>query len=266
MVSQQTINFITFSMVLSFLFPILLVIIMKVKYKMALKSVLIGALTFFVFAQILEGTLHSIILKNSIFENPWVYMLYAGIMAGAFEEVGRFIMIKSFLKKNHAWKDGVGFGIGHGGLESILLVGITNITMLSYATLINKGNFETLFTNKAIKDTLMPIQENLINSSSYLWLLSGIERGLTIFVHIALSLLVLQCIRSGTKKLLFLAICLHAFLNFPTALYQKGVITNVFIVEAIIALFALLSIVFIIKYKRNSKLEVINNINSSSSV
>ena len=57
-------------------------------------------------------------------ENPYVFAIYGGLTAGIFEELGRFVAFFFLLKKYLDYKDGFAYGIGHGGIESILVGGI----------------------------------------------------------------------------------------------------------------------------------------------
>src|SRR5690606_41818782 len=98
MVSSATIVSMILSFIIAVGIPIFLVIFFKKRYKISLIVLLIGMVTFFLFANVLEGLLHSYILvwnktTKQFFENPWLFMLYGGLMAGVFEEKGRFIKI-----------------------------------------------------------------------------------------------------------------------------------------------------------------------------
>ena len=77
-------------------------------------TVLVGAATWFVFAQILE-TIPKAILFNPAFEisntirgSVFLYTLIGCLLAGIFEETGRFVAFKTVLKnrtnKVTAWK------------------------------------------------------------------------------------------------------------------------------------------------------------------
>ncbi len=54
------------------------------------------------------------------------------------------------------------------------------------------------------------------------------------------------------RKLIFyfLAILIHALIDFPAALYQTGTIENIFVVEIIIAIIAVIAIIWIVKSRR----------------
>lgn len=254
MVSQATITAMIISMSLSVLIPVILIIIFKRKYKISIKVVLFGVLTFILFVGILEGAFNGLLLNSAatapFFESAWVLVPYGALMAGIFEEVGRYIMMRFALKKYRDWHDGLAFGIGHGGIESILILGISNLTMIIYANQINAGTFDQLMANDTLKEVLMPIKEQLTATSPLMAALGPIERVCAIALHIALSILVMYAIKSGKMKYLIYAIAFHALFDVPAALYQTGILPNIFIVEAIIVLFAIIAVVYIVRSRK----------------
>ena len=79
--------------------------------------------------------------------------------------------------------------------------------------------------------------------------LDGFERVCAITIQIALSVLVLYAVTR--KKYIFvgLAILLHAALDFPAALAQRGIVP-LLAVEGIVAVFAVASLIFILKSRK----------------
>lgn len=235
--------------------PVMLLIVCRKKWAISIKVVLFGMLTFVVFAFILESTVHSIVLvmykpTKEFFSNPWMFMLYGGLMAGLFEETGRWLAMKYVLKPFRRWKDGLAFGIGHGGIEAILLVGINSITMLVFAVMINSGSFDALLSNPAASEALQQVHTQLTRESPVAALVGGVERLSAFAIHIALSILVMLAVRRGRIKYLLYAILIHALFDFPAALYQKGVLSNLYAVEAILLLFGAGSVFWIIKSRK----------------
>ena len=130
-------------------FPVLLAWWMVKKYNVRLSTILIGAATFIVFALILESIVHNIVLKgpsgNTIMNNPLYYALYGGLMAGLFEETGRFLAMKFCLKKEpEKVMTGVAYGVGHGGAEMLLIFGLGMISTLATAIMVNNGQVDEL--------------------------------------------------------------------------------------------------------------------------
>lgn len=64
--------------------------------------------------------------------------------AGIFEETARLVLMLVLLKGFHRWVDGAAFGLGHGGLEAVLLGGTGQIGNLTLSVLINSGAWESV--------------------------------------------------------------------------------------------------------------------------
>nr|WGD90442.1 YhfC family glutamic-type intramembrane protease [Bacillus subtilis] len=107
-------------------------------------------------------------------------------------------------------------GRNHGGLEAILITGLSSISLIVYAFAINSGTFEQLLVNGDVKQALLPIQEQLLHTPSYEWMLGGIERISAIAVQIGLSLLVLYAVKS--RRPLF---CCILFFYMHCLMYRR---------------------------------------------
>ena len=59
--------------------------------------------------------------------NPVLLALVAGLFPGLFEETGRLVAFNTVLKKRKNRETSISYGIGHGGFEVILILGITYI-------------------------------------------------------------------------------------------------------------------------------------------
>ena len=127
MESSSIIYYILINIIISFGIPIVALIYFILKKKACVKSYFIGVIVFFI-SQI---TLRLPILNNVISNMDWyieisivspiIIMIFLGLTAGIFEEIGRYLGFKIALKNNRRWIDGIAFGIGHGGIEAILL-------------------------------------------------------------------------------------------------------------------------------------------------
>ena len=108
------------SVVLSMGVPIALFIAGRVKLKARISSFFIGAGTFLLFAMLLEQLLHVLVIQFcglNAQSRPWLYYVYAALAAAVFEETGRLIAMKFWMKKwldfpqctdvwNRAWRCG----------------------------------------------------------------------------------------------------------------------------------------------------------------
>lgn len=254
MVSNLSLAGIIFSLIVSFLLPIGLIIYAKKRFSANFSTIAMGALVFFIFALVLESILHFYVLKfnpstKALMENPWIYAIYGSLAAGIFEETGRFVAFKFFLKKYRKWKDGLAYGIGHGGIEAMILAGLAAINNLIYSLFINKGNFDSLVGSKLPSETVKQLKDSLINTHWYLFFLSGIERFFAIAIQIGLSILVIYAVKNRKYIYFLLAILIHALIDFPAALSQKGVL-SIWVVEGIAFAACIIGIYWIIKSKK----------------
>ena len=184
-----------------------------------LGTILVGAGVFFVFALLLEPVLHQVVLKGpygtAITGNTWYYALYGGLAAGLFEESGRFLGMKFLLRKE---PDGalpaVAYGVGHGGMEMLIIFGITMISNIVVSLMINAGQVDTILsavpaeTREQVEGQFMKLQE--LNAG--LLLLGLWERISALMLHLGLSVFVWTAVRKGGKWLWLFpaAILLHA--------------------------------------------------------
>ena len=99
---------------------------------------------FFLFAGVLEGPFRGI--ARQFQHTPWAYALYGALLAGVFEEVGRFLGFKFIQKRIPAKINDPEtpflYGLGHGGLEMILIGSVTVLSNYAFAFIINSGEIE----------------------------------------------------------------------------------------------------------------------------
>src|SRR5699024_6730793 len=144
MISSATIISIIIQGIIAFGLPVFFLIFILKKYPSSWKPMLVGAGIFFVFSQILGATFNQFaFMVDHVTINwlakPFVYAIFVSLVAGVFEEIGRFIGFRYLLKKFRSWKDGFAYGVGHGGIESMLLVGMTAASNIVLVFLINFG-------------------------------------------------------------------------------------------------------------------------------
>lgn len=162
-----------------------------------------------------------------------VYCLLLAFSAGLFEVVGRYAAAKilCFKKKitpELTYETGIAAGIGHGGIEAVLLIGMTYINNLLFSFMVNSGTWDiTLQEIKVAAEqlgdmnlyqTYAAIPQQLIETPWYLYLAAGYERVLTIIAHIAMTMIVFYFV-SRKKDIVGIFICLlcHTVLDFVSA-------------------------------------------------
>jgi len=101
--------------------------------------------------------------------------------------------------------------------------------------MLNSGLFGTIgeTLSGAELEELNESLRKLVETPSYMFLMTGIERLIALVLQVALSLLVLKAV-SGKKWQYFIyAILIHAGIDMIAVLHVKGVITSVFLTEGI---------------------------------
>ena len=74
-------------------------------------------------------------------------------MAALFEETGRYIAFRIFLKNHTERETAVSYGLGHGGIECIIVLGLGHLQNYTYCQLINNGQMDKLIDKMAGNDT-----------------------------------------------------------------------------------------------------------------
>jgi uncharacterized membrane protein YhfC len=218
------------SAVLSIGLPVGLFIAFRRKYRAPFIPLLAGVAGFTLFALTLERYVHTIVLRSALAQNKVFYVVYAVLMAGIFEESARFIAYHLLKKKftGVTVSAALAYGVGHGGIEAILLAGLPMINNIVASVMINTGGIETVVSGLegAVLEQATAQLASLATIASSQFLIGGIERVFALGVQIALSVLVFYAV-FGTQRrqwLYPLAIAVHALIDIPAVLYQVQVL------------------------------------------
>lgn len=254
--------------------PVAVAIIWKVKKKEPFTTILIGAATFLLFALILEKPIQNVLafptamglpdhaVSRFLSANPILPALVSGLFPGVFEETGRLVAFKTILRKRKNRETSISYGIGHGGFEVILILGITYIQYIAYAVMINTGIIGIIINQVAslALDQLGSIESvvSLLKGFSFADLgIAFVERIFAVLFHIGASILVFYACRNKKSFWLYpFAILLHTAVNFIGALSIFNVIhLSPWVLEGIIAVFGLLTFLgaYFLLYKKDIK-------------
>lgn len=229
---------------------VLLVLWVRVRYAPAWGSLGWGALTF-PLSQLLRIPL---LLAAAALLNPvaanwdpdllfWVNFAVLTLTSGLFEEGARYVVLRWAAKGVRAWKEGLFYGVGHGGIEAVLIVGgasISNIVLLASAdtVLAQLGQMspEQAAAVQAQIDAVQAITWSAVGMS--IW-----ERATAIILHIGLSLLVLLGVVRREFRLVLAAMLVHALFNAVALLALRY--ANVLTAEIALTVAALLPLYLI---------------------
>ena len=215
-----------------FAVPVVLAWYMVRRHNARLSTILIGAGAFFLFALVLEALMHQVVLKGphggALMGNKLWYAIYGGLAAGIFEETGRFLSMKFLMKKEPSTPlPGVAYGVGHGGMEMLIVFGVTMTGNLVMSAMINSGMSDALFS-QVPEDAATQVQAQIdaLQSLSAGALLIGLwERFSALLLHLGLSILVWAAVRKGGRWLWLFpaAIALHAVVDTGAVLLKDAV-------------------------------------------
>lgn len=271
MVSTSVITAMAVTLFISLFLPIIIYVAYGVrnKGKGVWLAWLLGAAGFFVPQILIRLPILSVLSLSQGFvafaEGHYVlYCLALAFTAGLFEVAGRYAAAK-IMAKNLTFEKGMAAGLGHGGIEAMLIVGITYINNLIYVGMINSGSFDVIVeqTKSMGVDTesLLAVKDILVGSGPLLYYLAGYERILTMILHVAMSLLVCYFVWKGKGiKGILICLALHTAVDFVTPLlnglatpYLGSVVsqnTAYVLVYLYLTAIAVGSVVFIIKMKK----------------
>lgn len=187
-------------------------------YKGKISTILIGVAGF-ICSVLLEGL--TVKLLSKIFgEKSFIFTSTIIFFPGIFEETGRYICLDCLVNQNDKII-AISYGIGHGGFESFM-VGLS------------------LLNNIFLKDTL--INQGLLKQDlTFDLIFCGIlERFVCVFIQISFSVIVYKGVKEKKIKYYIFAVFLHDFVDLFAHLYQKGIIKNIYAIEAIICFLSLL--------------------------
>jgi uncharacterized membrane protein YhfC len=226
--------------------PIIAFVFFKRKFNLGWKLTIAGGLTF-IASQVLHIPLVLALTKTFLSWGIVAYAIVLGLLAGLFEETARYILFKFILKKSRSWKEGVFVGLGHGGMEAILLgiaVALTFVNMMVYRNI-------DLSTVSSIPPEQLELAKQQVaaywSAPVYLALLGMVERIFAMCLHVALSVMVLYGIANKKPIWFWLAVLWHVIVD-AVAVYV-GQQASMLTVEGIVAVFAILSVGIVIWFK-----------------
>lgn len=252
MVSNLSIIFMGIALVIQFLAPIVLAILFYKKEKAAIKSFFVGVLCFTVTQIIIRIPLLQLLqltdwYKSLVNSSVFLATLLLALSAGIFEETGRFLSFRFILNNSLEWKEGVAFGIGHGGIES-MYIGLSSVNNILLSLAINSGTFDSLIAKQLPAEMADTIRDQLTSLTPATFLAGGLERLFTIFIHIGLSLLVLYGVRNRKYIYLLYSILIHTLINLVLPLLMDFL--GIWGTETLLALIAVIFLVLTHKSRK----------------
>lgn len=156
---------------------------------------------------------------------PIFILFILSLSAGIIEETARWILMRFYLKHQPIMKS-ILFGLGHGGIEALLVVAIP--IMIS----------------------------NYYMSTDALWI-SGVERIFAIIIHVCLSIIVFIGVSMNRVYYVFVAMAIHTGINFTCA--SLATTQSSLEVELTLAILSFLLVIYTIQLCRGKWTNEKNN-------
>lgn len=240
--------------------PVLLAFFVTRYFKVSWWVVLVGVLTF-----LLSQAVHypAVIGINALFNNgvipvpsekwvPLVNGVIGGFLAGICEETARWVGFKVLRQKAERFGSAFALGVGHGGIESIILAvlgtGATLFTVLFYNA---GGEVAKGISTDQVQYMLFQI-EQFWTTPWVNGLLPGVERIIAISLQIFLSTLVWKAVVDRSFVWFLLAVIYHAVVD-ALAVYLAGIGWGYWAIEGVLALFLVLNIYLLYRFWREEK-------------
>ena len=267
MISSMTLITCFLTLFVALLLPVIVISVLSFQHKgrKMISAWLLGAAGFVVTQLLIRLPILTALQNQPWFtsfseNNGFLFAFALAFTAGLFELAGRFVVAK-LMQKNLNYHRALAAGLGHGGIEAMILVGITYLNNILYIFMINNGTFDVV-VNEAVAagvdvSALLMVKDQLISASPVLFLLGGFERILAMIGHLAMSLIVCYGVYTG-KPLKSALICLgiHTLMDLTAGislLIGNGLSQTVayVIIYAILTAVAIFSILVIRSIRRN---------------
>ena len=208
--SSLPVMFILVTLIISLILPpaVLVVYALRHKKQGIWSAWLLGALGFFLPQILIRLPILTGLSQLSGFAafaqtHPALYGFGLAFTAGLFELAGRYAVARC-LKKNLTCRRALAAGLGHGGIEAILITGLAYLSNVVFLVMLQTGGFEaTLARTTATGGDVTPLltaKDALMNTPWTMFLLAGYERLLAMTCHVAMSMMV--CYGVHTNRVL----------------------------------------------------------------
>jgi uncharacterized membrane protein YhfC len=169
--------------------------------------------------------------------------IFLGLAAGVFEETARVVCYWRLKDRVRSWQGGVALGIGHGGAESAIFIGLSALASFIYLMVV-RNNPQALQSSAEAQ-----IQVKAFFATAwYLPLVGLIERIMAFTIQIGLSLIVLQAFLRHNALWYVAAVLWHTLIDGAAVLMsQSG--AGIVAIEGAVLVFALISLWMIRAFK-----------------
>ena len=146
-----------------------------------------------------------------------VYALVLAFTAGLFELSGRYAGAR-VLRKELTFRRAVIMGLGHGGIEAIILVGLSYVSNVAFLVSMMNGALDQHMAAMASAGTatsqLAAMRQIMVETGAGMFLLAGFERVLAMVCHTCMTTVVCYGVARGKAgKMCLLCLGIHFLMD-----------------------------------------------------
>lgn len=224
-------RFLFMTIITMLLIAIISFIVLKKRWQFSSKLFLVGLIGFALPVMMIEGPINALVLSSFGHSSKWFTIIYGGFIAGLVEETTRYLVFKLLAKKRSLMtSDIVAYGFGH-GLSEFILLGVmgllTNIIVLQAIHLGQTSQLPPLLVGQVKQLTGFAVVMSLF------------ERLVALLLQVLLTAWDFLAVTKHRLSFYFWAILLHATIDFLAGAYQQGIVSNLLLIEAILAIYVL---------------------------
>jgi uncharacterized membrane protein YhfC len=227
-------------LVLVFGFPLALGVWLRRRFRVSWLFFVAGGITFGL-SQAIHLPLNQAVLALAGGPEPQAAALVLGLTAGLCEETARYVAYRWVLTDLREWRQALMFGAGHGGIESIVFVGLLVGAVLLNMTVLHGMTLEAWGLPPGQAAQLQGKLEDYWGQEWTMPLLAAVERLFSITFHVGMAVLALQAVAQKKPSYWILAIALHTSAN-ALAVTTAEADWDLIATEGVIGLFALLAL------------------------
>lgn len=239
--------------------PVALAVLIVKKLKMKWAVVFTGVLTF-IGSQVVHIPLLQVpallnklgvnVVEPQFWPIVW-YAVFLGLMAGLCEETARWIGFKILKGKAASYKSAFALGIGHGGVESVI-VGVLVLANLIFMLVFSP---ESMLARGVPDGTVQMTISQVAQFWATPWhlaLAGAFERVIAISAHLFMSVLVWKSVTQKSWLWFLLAVAFHALLDF-VAVYFSSMGFTPWQLELSITIFLVVDVIFLVLFWKAEK-------------
>ena len=235
-------------------FPLVLGVVFVKRLKLEWRLFMVGIATF-VASQILHIPFNAFVLAPVLtrFDLSVVQMgmplvgaaLAYGLSAGVFEEGARYLVYRTWLRKERSWRESLMFGLGHGGIEAILLGALATYALIQAITL-RGTDLSAIVPAEQLAEAVAQL-DAYWSLPWYGALLGALERVFALVIQISLAVLMLQAFVRKQARWGVAALLWHTLIDALAVFSFQS--WGAYIAESLVAVTAIFSLVIIFKLR-----------------